>query len=125
MYGLRFNGGSLKIFKYTVKSEINGVLEMEVAAPGVNRLNTHKNDFVPEKQIGGVIEQDNAYIVYVKETGHLKAAADAIYSRILKDKTDYHKAVEARDFEFNEQLKTVGTADIAGLIAGFEGADRI
>ena len=125
MFGVRFNGSSLKVFKYRIVSDDSGVLELENITPGVSRLSTHRNDRVSEDRIGRVHEQYNAYVVYVRELGDVKDAAVTLYDKLTADKQAYIKASELRINELDAQAGIINNTDIDSLIAGMKADDAV
>jgi hypothetical protein len=120
IYGLRFNGGKLAMHKYQIVSrEEDG--RIELGTEDHTKLNIHRNYMINEAQLGLLVEHENAYMVFLKDTVDTVKAANTIADRIAEDKHAYLEAVAVREGEFDTQIAMVNDADITALIAGVDG----
>ena len=115
LYGVRFNGSKLRVYKYKIINDTRGVLDIEIDSPGMDKLATHQNDRIVRSMIGQVHEQYNAYIVYIESIDAVGSALGALFDKVLSDKNTYLEAVKIRTNEFDAQLKALTTADINAL----------
>jgi len=122
LYGVRFNGVKLDLYKYSIISNTDGIMELLNITKGTNLLATHQNDRIAETETGRLREQYNAYIVYISDLNQIQDAVYIIAQKVADDKAVYEEAVKTRLNEFNVQLETIENTDISSLI---EKADAV
>ena len=121
LYGVRFNGRQLAIYKYqVVQTYQNDLMELNNISPGINKMATHASPRVHKSKIGCLLEQDNSYTVYIKSLDSLKNAVQIIAYRVEDDKAVYLEAINKRLSEFDSQLLTINNADLSDMIQAFE-----
>jgi len=104
IYSARFNGSTLELHKYAVKSDTGDILMLENVREAGVPLATHVPARTVRAVLGKIQEVYNAYVVYVKDTDELANAAALIKGQIEQDKTNYMLAVQERIDQFDMQL---------------------